>query len=41
MFEVACELSQPMAKTEFSSTAENRTNSVSLVRNILSAVREC
>ena len=28
-FNVACELSQPMGKTEFSSTAKNRTNSVS------------
>ena len=26
---VACELSQPMGKTEFSSTAKNRTDSVS------------
>ena len=25
-FNVACELSQPMGKTEFSSTARNRTN---------------
>ena len=25
-FNVACELSQPRGKTEFSSTAENRTN---------------
>ena len=31
-FNVACELSQPMGKTEFSSTAKKRTNSVSLVR---------
>ena len=29
IFNVACELSQPMGKTEFSSTAKNRTNSVS------------
>ena len=28
-FSVSCELSQPMGKTEFSSTAKNRTNSVS------------
>ena len=28
-FHVACELSQPMGKTEFSSTAKNRINSVS------------
>ena len=27
-----CELSQPMGKTEFSSTAKNRSNSVSYVR---------
>ena len=27
-FKVACKLSQPMGKTEFSSTAKNRTNSV-------------
>ena len=26
---IACELSQPMGKTEFSSTAKNGTNSVS------------
>ena len=32
-FRVSCdELSQPMGKTEFSSTAGNRTNSVSNVR---------
>ena len=31
-FSGSCELSQPMGKTEFSSTAKNRTNSVSLVR---------
>ena len=29
MFNVGCELSQPMGKTEFSSKAKNRTNSVS------------
>ena len=28
---VSCELSQPIGKTEFSSTAKNRTNSVSQV----------
>ena len=28
MFNGACELSQPMGKTEFSSTAKNGTNSV-------------
>ena len=28
-FNVACELSQPLGKTEFSSTAKNRTNYVS------------
>ena len=28
-FSVACGLSHPMGKTEFSSTAKNRTNSVS------------
>ena len=28
-FSIACELSQPMGKTEFSSTAKNRTNPVS------------
>ena len=28
-FSVACELSQPIGKTQFSSTAKNRTNSVS------------
>ena len=32
MFNVACELSLPMGKKQFSSTAKNRTNSVSLVR---------
>ena len=32
MFNVACELSLPMGKTEFSSTAKKRTNSVSWVR---------
>ena len=31
---VTCELSQYMGKTEFSSTAKNRTNSVSQVRNL-------
>ena len=34
MFNVACELSQTMGKTEFSSTAKNRANSVSLVRKV-------
>ena len=29
-FNVACELSQPMGKTEFSRIAKNRTNSFSL-----------
>ena len=29
---VACELSQPVGKTEFSSTAKNSTHSVSYVR---------
>ena len=29
IFSVLCELSQPMGKTEFSSTTKNRTNSVS------------
>ena len=29
VFIVACELSQPMGKTDFSSTAKIRTNSVS------------
>ena len=29
-FNVACELSRPMGKTEFSRIAKNRTNSVSL-----------
>ena len=29
MFNIACELSQPMGKTKFSSTAKNRTNSIS------------
>ena len=32
MFNIGCELSQPIGKTEFSSTAKNRTDSVSLVR---------
>ena len=32
-FSVACELSQPTGKTEFSSTAKNITNSTSKVRN--------
>ena len=31
-FSVACELSQPMGKTEFSSSAKTRTNSVSQVK---------
>ena len=34
MFNVVCELSQPMGKTEFSSTAKTRTNFVSKVRKI-------
>ena len=33
-FIVACELSQPMGKTEFSSIPKSRTNSVSQVRKI-------
>ena len=32
MFNVACELSQPIGKTGFSSTAKNRTKSVSYLR---------
>ena len=36
MFNFVCELSQPMGKTEFSSTATNSTNSVSKVRKSLS-----
>ena len=32
-FNVACELSKPMGKTEFSSTTKNRTNTVSKTRN--------
>ena len=28
-FNIVCELSQPMGKTEFSSTAKSRSNSVS------------
>ena len=32
-FSVSCELFQPMDKTEFSSTARIRTNSVSQVKN--------
>ena len=31
MFNVVCELSQPMGKIEFSSTVKNRTDSVSQV----------
>ena len=34
MFNVTCELSQPMGKTEFSSTDKSRTNSVSSVRKL-------
>ena len=33
IFDVSCELFQPIGKTEFSSTAKNRTNSISWVRN--------
>ena len=29
MFNITCEMSQPKGKTEFSSTAKNRINSVS------------
>ena len=41
MFNVACELSQPMGKTEYSSTSENRTNSVSQVRKKETFTLEC
>ena len=34
MFNVACKLSQPMGKIQFSSTAENRTNTVYLLPDV-------
>ena len=41
MFNVAYELPQPMGKTEYSSTAKNRTNFVSQVRRKKTFTLEC